>query len=80
MTPEELNTAAGAEEGGMPAGFDQVDQTMTPAQMRRVRFNMYSFHGLVGIVLLPVALTLRAGRWSMRTLIAHHNGWEFGGF
>lgn len=66
--------------GEMPVGHDQIDSDMTPAQIRRVRANMYFFHGLVGVVLLPFALLLRAGRWSMRTLIAHHNGWEFGGF
>jgi hypothetical protein len=64
----------------MPQGFKQVDSDMTAEQIRAVRRNMYFFHGFVGIILLPLALILRTGRWSMRTLICHHNGDEFGGF
>jgi hypothetical protein len=79
LTIEE--SAAAEDTGGtMPQGFKQVDSDMTPEQIRAVRRNMYFFHGVVGIVLLPLALILRTGRWSMRTLICHHNGDEFGGF
>lgn len=68
-----------AEAGDMPAGFDQQDSDMTDAQIRRVRINMYFWH-TVGFFLSPIAFALRLGRWSMRTLVAHHHGWEFGGF
>lgn len=64
----------------MPLGFEQIDSDLTPAQIRKIRANMYFFHGIVGVLLLPFALLLRAGRWSMRTLVCHHNGDEFGGF
>jgi hypothetical protein len=33
---------------------------------------------LLGLLLLPVMLLIRTGRWSMRNLTAHDRGWEFG--
>lgn len=68
-----------AQPGEMPAGHDQIDSDMTPAETRKVRINMYFWH-TIGFFLSPFAFALRLGRWSMRTLVAHHNGWEFGPF
>jgi hypothetical protein len=69
-----------AEDGTtMPLGFEQQDSDLTPEQIRRIRFNMYFWH-TIGFFLSPFAFALRLGRWSMRTLVCHHNGHEFGDF
>lgn len=68
-----------AEDPGMPAGFQQEDSDMTPAQRRKVQIATYGL-SLLGLLLIPLALLLRTGRWSTRTLMCHHKNWEFGGW
>lgn len=70
---------AEADDRDMPPGFAQQDSDLTPEQIRKIRINMYFWH-TVGFFLSPFAFALRLGRWSMRTLVCHHNGDEFGGF
>lgn len=71
--------AAPQAEPAMPIGFEQLDSDLTPEQIRKIRLSFYFWH-TVGFFLTPVAFALRLGRWSMRTLVCHHNGHEFGGF
>lgn len=66
-------------EPAMPAGSEQLDAgdgLNTPAhwRFRRLAYSM----SLLGVLLLPVMLILRTGRWSMRNLTSHDRGWEFG--
>lgn len=73
------NGASPEAEPSMPAGSEQLDAgdgLNTPAhwRFRRLAYSM----SLLGVLLLPVMLILRTGRWSMRNLTAHDRGWEFG--
>jgi hypothetical protein len=63
----------------MPAGHEQLDSSdgLNTAAHWRFRGVAYSMT-LLGLLLLPVMLLIRTGRWSMRNLVAHDRGWEFG--
>lgn len=60
----------------MPPGHEQLDMAANRKAhwaFRRVAYPMT----LIGLVLIPLALLVRTGRWAMRTLVAHDRGWEF---
>lgn len=61
----------------MPPGHEQLDETANKKahwKFRRVAYSMT----LLGLILLPLTILIRTGRWSMRNLVAHDRGWEFG--
>lgn len=64
----------------MPAGHGQLDEGAANSRahwaFRRIAYATTLF----GLLLLPVALLIRTGRWSARILVAHDRGWEFGGW
>lgn len=63
----------------MPAGHEQLAEDADSTAHWRFRRMAY-LTTLVGIILLPIALLVRTGRWSARILMAHDRGWEFGGW
>jgi hypothetical protein len=76
---DDTNKPAAPNEG-MPPGFQQAP--MTGAEKKAWRKFMLVNYGMttLGILLVPVAFLVRLGRWSMRTVWAHHVGNEFGDF
>jgi hypothetical protein len=67
-----------AAEGSMPLGFEQEQREVS--RLRKIKHYaiVYVVVGLGGFILAPVALMLRTGRWTFRTLFCYHNGHEFG--